>query len=168
VSSGQGEGFFSGWAAAPLQGAAAAKRFCSIHDLEARFSVSWLCPGTGAARSGLYAWRQRQENPGSRAGRLQLITLRSRRCSSSTVASTDTACAPGVGCCRPARSGAYPRGQAHASCPAQAKPQGNSPLPQGSSSVCGATENLLQQDYSPRLPSAWARDSRISHQGPLA
>jgi len=43
VSSG-GEGFFPGCGSALCQGAAAAKRFCLIHDLEARFSVS-CCAG---------------------------------------------------------------------------------------------------------------------------
>ncbi len=37
-----------------------------IETLSDRFSVSWLCKQLAVARSGFYAWRQRQQNPGPR------------------------------------------------------------------------------------------------------
>jgi hypothetical protein len=36
--------------------------------------VAWLCKQLGVARSGFYAWRQRQHNPGPRARENEAIT----------------------------------------------------------------------------------------------
>jgi putative transposase len=36
--------------------------------------VAWLCKQLGVARSGFYAWRQRQQNPGPRAQESAAIT----------------------------------------------------------------------------------------------
>jgi hypothetical protein len=36
--------------------------------------VAWLCRQLGVARSGYYAWRQRQEAPGKRAGENARLT----------------------------------------------------------------------------------------------
>ena len=49
-----------------MQRAAAAERFCLIEALSERFSIAWLCKQLAVARSGFYAWRQRQHNPGPR------------------------------------------------------------------------------------------------------
>ena len=42
-------------------------RFRLIDQLADQHSVAWLCRQLGVARSGYYAWRQRQEAPGKRA-----------------------------------------------------------------------------------------------------
>jgi hypothetical protein len=49
------------------KGTAAAERFRLISKLSDFFSVAWFCRQLGVARSGFYAWRQRQQNPGPRA-----------------------------------------------------------------------------------------------------
>ena len=36
--------------------------------------MAWLCRQLGVARSGYYAWRQRQEAPGKRAAENAVIT----------------------------------------------------------------------------------------------
>ena len=45
-----------------------------ISQLSDRFSVAWLCRQLGVARSGFYAWRQRQLNPSRRARENVAIT----------------------------------------------------------------------------------------------
>ena len=45
-----------------------------IETLSGRFSVAWLCTQLAVARSGFYAWRQRQQNPGRRARENAAIT----------------------------------------------------------------------------------------------
>jgi transposase InsO family protein len=63
----EGEGFFQAGGSALCKRAAAAERFCLIKALSGRFSTAWLSRQLGVARSGFYAWRQRQQNPGPRA-----------------------------------------------------------------------------------------------------
>jgi transposase-like protein len=59
--------FFQAGGSALCQGAAAAERFRLISQLSDRFSLAWLCRQLGVARSGFYAWLQRQLNPGPRS-----------------------------------------------------------------------------------------------------
>jgi putative transposase len=54
--------------------AAAAERFRLIEQLTGRHSIAWLCRQLCVARSGFYAWRQRQEAPGMRAVENAAIT----------------------------------------------------------------------------------------------
>jgi putative transposase len=49
--------------------------FRLIGQLSDLFSVAWLCKQLGLARSGLYALRQRQQNPGPRAQENAVITI---------------------------------------------------------------------------------------------
>jgi len=56
--SSEGEGFFQLAAAQLCQGSAAAKRFCLINDLEARFSVLLAVPAAWLARQWLPRLRQ--------------------------------------------------------------------------------------------------------------
>jgi transposase-like protein len=51
-----------------------AERFCLIEELTEQHSVSWLCRQLGVARSGFYAWWQRQVAPGKRAAETAAIT----------------------------------------------------------------------------------------------
>jgi|GEM_PF-5244954 hypothetical protein len=57
-----------------MQRAAAAERFRLIEALSDSFSTAWLCRQLAVARSGFYAWRQRQQNPGPRAQQNAAIT----------------------------------------------------------------------------------------------
>ncbi|MCP9850756.1 transposase [Cyanobium sp. Morenito 9A2] len=66
--------FFQAGGSTLCKGAAAAERFRLIEALCERFSIAWLCGQLGVARSGFYAWRQRQQNPGPRAQENAAIT----------------------------------------------------------------------------------------------
>ena len=46
----------------------------TTQQLAAQHSVAWLCRQLGVARSGFYAWRQRQEAPGKRAAENARLT----------------------------------------------------------------------------------------------
>jgi len=59
----EGEGFFR-LAQAHFARSSCAKRFCLIHDWEARFSVSWLAGKLGLARSCVLRLRQRRRTQG--------------------------------------------------------------------------------------------------------
>ena len=59
--------FFQAGGSALCQGAAAAKRSRLIEQLTDQHGVPWVCRQLGVARCGYYAWRQRQQSPGSRA-----------------------------------------------------------------------------------------------------
>ena len=73
MSSG-GRRIFQAGGSALCERAAAAERFLLIVQLAAQHSVAWLCRQLGVARSGFYAWRQRQEAPGKRATENALLT----------------------------------------------------------------------------------------------
>ncbi|MCX5946481.1 MAG: IS3 family transposase [Cyanobacteria bacterium] len=45
-----------------------------INTLSDRFPAAWLCRQLGVARSGYYAWRQRQQHPGRRARENTVLT----------------------------------------------------------------------------------------------
>jgi transposase InsO family protein len=49
-----------------------------IQALSERFSIAWLCKQLGVARSGFYAWRQRQRNPGPQAQQNAAITAQAQ------------------------------------------------------------------------------------------
>jgi len=66
--------FFQAGGSALCQRAASADRFRLIEALSDRFATAWLCRQLGVARSGFYAWRQRQQNPGPRARENPAIT----------------------------------------------------------------------------------------------
>ncbi|MCT4366024.1 MULTISPECIES: IS3 family transposase [unclassified Synechococcus] len=128
--------------------------------MEARFSVSWLCRQLGLARSGYYAWRQRQENPGSRAREDAVITAEIQEVfqqhrgfyGSPRVHQELAAAGRQVGRHRVARL--MRRAQLQAKTRKAFRP-----CRKASSSVCGATENLLQQDFQPSAPNrSWAGD----------
>jgi len=160
VSSG-GEGFFQAGGSALCQGAAAAKRFLPDSRPGGPASPSsWLCRQLGLARSGYYAWRQRQENPGSRAREDAVITAEIQECSSSTVASTDQPRVHQEWLLPAARSGGHRVARLMRRAQLQAKTRkAFRPCRKASSSVCGATENLLQQDFQPSAPNrSWAGD----------
>ncbi len=59
-----GRRIFQAGATALCKGAAVSERFQLIRQLSDRFSLAWLRRQLGVARSGFYAWRQRQQNPG--------------------------------------------------------------------------------------------------------
>ena len=143
-----------------MQGAAAAERFRLIEALSDRFSTAWLCKQLGVARSGFYAWRQRQHNPGPRAQENEAITSQVQAVfdrhrgfyGAPRVHQELKAAGLKVGRHRIARL---------MRCSAlRAKTRrGFRPCRNNGSNASGFAENLLQQDFAPLAPNrCWAGD----------
>jgi len=122
--------------------------------------VAWLCRQLGVARSGFYAWRQRQHNPGPRAqenaaitAQLQAVFERHRGFyGAPRVHQELRAAGLKVGRHRIARL---------MRCSAlKAKTRrGFRPCRNTGNRASGAVENLLQQEFSPAAPNrCWAGD----------
>jgi len=69
-----GDGFFQACGSALCNRADAAERFRLISQQSDRFSVAWVFRQRVVARSGFYAWRQREQNPGPRARENALLS----------------------------------------------------------------------------------------------
>jgi len=122
--------------------------------------VAWLCKQLGVARSGFYAWRQRQHNPGPRARENAALTVQVQEVferhrgfyGAPSVYQELRAAGLKVGRHRVARL---------MCCSAlKAKTRrGFRPCRNSASKIAGIAENLLQQEFSPAAPNrCWAGD----------
>jgi transposase InsO family protein len=122
--------------------------------------VAWLCKQLGVARSGFYAWRQRQHNPGPRARENAALTAQVQEVferhrgfyGAPRVHQELRAAGLKVGRHRIARL------MRHSALKAKTR-RGFRPCRNTTSKTAGVAENLLQQDFSPLAPNrAWAGD----------
>ncbi|MEB3331513.1 MAG: IS3 family transposase [Synechococcaceae cyanobacterium] len=143
-----------------MQRAAAAERFRLIEALSDRFSTAWLCRQLGVARSGFYAWRQRQLNPGRRVredmaitAQVQAVFDRHRGFYGAPRIHQELR-ASGL------KVGRHCVARLMRCSALKAKTRrGFRPCRNSGSKTAGVAENLLQQDFSPLTPNrAWAGD----------
>jgi transposase InsO family protein len=122
--------------------------------------VAWLCRQLGVARSGYYAWRQRQEARGKRATENARLTVEIEAVfqehrgfyGSPRIHQELRAAGLPVGRHRVARLMRQAELRARARKPFR-------PCPKGISGTWGVAENLLQQDFQPPAPNrCWAGD----------
>jgi transposase InsO family protein len=122
--------------------------------------VAWLCRQLGVARSGFYAWRQRQQNPGPRAQENAAITAQVQTVfdrhrgfyGAPRIHQEIRATGLKVGRHRIAR---LMRGS---SLKAKTR-RGFRPCRNQGNRASGVAENLLQQEFSPAAPNrCWAGD----------
>ena len=125
-----------------------------------RFSVAWLCRQLGVARSGFYAWRQRQQNPGPRAQENAAITAQVQ-----TVFERHRGFYGAPRVHQELRAAGLKVGRHRIArlmrCSAlKAKTRrGFRPCRNSGSTAAGVVENLLQQEFSPAAPNrCWAGD----------
>ncbi|MEA5475548.1 IS3 family transposase [Synechococcus sp. CCY9201] len=155
MSSGERRTFQAGGSAL-RQGAAAAERFRLIDELADRHSVAWLCRQLGVARSGFYAWRQRQEAPGKRATENALITavFQQHRGFYGAPRIHQELAAAGLRIGRHRVARLMQRADLRA-CTRRAF----RPCAGGHRGAVGVAENLLQQEFQPPAPNrCWAGD----------
>ncbi|WP_432784700.1 IS3 family transposase [Cyanobium sp. BSA11S] len=135
-------------------------RFRLIDELADRHSVAWLCRQLGVARSGFYAWRQRQEAPGKRAAENARLTaeieavFREHRgfYGSPRIHQELRAAGHPIGRHRVARLMRRADLRARTRKPFR-------PCSKGSGGAAGVVENLLQQEFAPPAPNrCWAGD----------
>ncbi|MFM7514535.1 MAG: IS3 family transposase [Cyanobium sp.] len=131
-----------------------------IEAVSDRFSVAWLCKQLGVARSGFYAWRQRQQNPGPRALESAAITVQVQ-----TVFERHRGFYGAPRVHQELRAAGLKVGRHRIArimrCSAlQAKTRrGFRPCRNSGSTAAGVVENLLQQEFSPAAPNrCWAGD----------
>jgi transposase InsO family protein len=122
--------------------------------------VAWLCRQLGVARSGYYAWRQRQEAPGKRAGENARLTAEISAVfqehrgfyGSPRIHQELLAAGLRVGRHRVARLMQRAELRARTRKPFR-------PCSKASGGAAGVAENLLQQDFQPPAPNrCWAGD----------
>jgi transposase InsO family protein len=122
--------------------------------------VAWLCRQLGVARSGYYAWRQRQEAPGKRAAENSVITAEIAAVfeqhrgfyGSPRVHQELRSAGRQIGLHRVARL--MRRAQLRARTRKAFRP-----CAKASGRACGVVENLLQQEFTPPAPNrCWAGD----------
>ncbi len=143
-----------------MQRAAVAERFRLIAELSGRHSISWLCRQLGDARSGYYAWRQRQKVPGPMAAENAVITAEIQAVfqehrgfyGSPRIHQELRAAGRQVGRHRVARLMQCAHLKARTR-------RAFSPCSRTSSGAAGVVENLLLQDFQPQAPNrCWAGD----------
>jgi putative transposase len=143
-----------------MQRAAVAERFRLIDQLADRHSISWLCRQLDVARSGYYAWRQRQKAPGERAAENAVISaeieavFEEHRGFYGSPRNHQELRAAGchVGLHRVARLMRLNALRAKTR-------RAFRPCTKATSTACGVVENLLQQDFQPPAPNLyWAGD----------
>jgi putative transposase len=122
--------------------------------------VAWLCRQLGVARSGFYAWRQRQQNPGPRALESAAITVQVQ-----TVFERHRGFYGAPRVHQELRAAGLKVGRHRIArlmrCSAlKAKTRrGFRPCRNSGSKTAGVVENLLQQEFSPAAPNrCWAGD----------
>jgi putative transposase len=129
-------------------------------SLADRFSVAWLCRQLGVARSGFYAWRQRQQNPSPQvlenaditAQVLEVFERHRGFYGAPRVHQELRATGLKVGRHRVARL------KRCAAIKAKTR-RGFRPCRNGGHQTPGVAENLLQQEFSPAVPNrCWAGD----------
>ena len=122
--------------------------------------MAWLCRQLGVARSGYYAWRQRQEAPGKRAAENAVITAEIQAVfqehrgfyGSPRIHQELRAAGHPVGRHRVARL------MQRAELKARTR-KAFRPCSRARSGAAGVVENLLQQDFQPPAPNrCWAGD----------
>ena len=122
--------------------------------------MAWLCRQLGVARSGFYAWRQRQQNPGHRAranavlsAQVQAVFERHRGFyGAPRIHQELRVTGLKVGRHRVARL------MRNAALKAKTR-RGFRPCRNSGSKPSGVAENLLQQEFSPVAPNrCWAGD----------
>lgn len=122
--------------------------------------MAWLCKQLGVARSGFYAWRQRQQNPGPRAQENAAITAQVQ-----TVFERHRGFYGAPRVHQELRAAGLKVGRHRIArlmrCSAlKAKTRrGFRPCRNSGSKTAGVVENLLQQEFSPAAPNrCWAGD----------
>ena len=122
--------------------------------------MAWLCKQLGVARSGFYAWRQRQQNPGPRAQESAAITAQVQ-----TVFERHRGFYGAPRVHQELRAAGLKVGRHRIArlmrCSAlKAKTRrGFRPCRNSSSKAAGVVENLLRQEFSPAAPNrCWAGD----------
>ena len=122
--------------------------------------MAWLCKQLGVARSGFYAWRQRQQNPGPRAQESAAITAQVQ-----TVFERHRGFYGAPRVHQELRAAGLKVGRHRIArlmrCSAlKAKTRrGFRPCRNSSSKAAGVVENLLRQEFSPATPNrCWAGD----------
>lgn len=122
--------------------------------------MAWLCKQLGVARSGFYAWRQRQQNPGPRALESAAITAQVQ-----TVFERHRGFYGAPRVHQELRAAGLKVGRHRIArlmrCSAlKAKTRrGFRPCRNPVNRTCGVAENLLQQEFSPAAPNrCWAGD----------
>ncbi|WP_322757390.1 IS3 family transposase [Synechococcus sp. CBW1107] len=131
-----------------------------------RHSVAWLCRQLGVARSGYYAWRQRQEAPGQRAAENAVITAEIQ-----AVFHEHRGFYGSPRIHQELRAAGHPVGRhrvARLMQRAELKVRSRKafrPCSRARSGAAGVVENLLLQDFLPPAPNrCWAGD--ITYIGP--